>query len=148
MRRILLALAGLAALLALAFFGYSSLRPLPGAGAAYQDAPELAVAGSTARLSLRLATWGAGAAAAARYSDVRLQWRLGAEVENTGEWRELVASQVVDEGGPQPGVSHHFTLAVPDAPGQLIHYRFRFVFDGQRQQIEGIKTIRIEARPR
>lgn len=150
MRRILLALAGLVSLAALGLLGYCSLRPLPGAGAAYQEAPDQAVAGRMAPLSLRLAVWGAGAAASERYRDVRLQWRLGGEADDvpgTGEWRELAASRVVSEAGPQLGVSHHFALPVPDAPGRQILYRFSFVFDGQPNQVEGLKTIRIEGPP-
>lgn len=144
MRRLLLVLAGLVSLVALGLLGYCSLRPLPGAGAAYQEAPDQAVAGRTALLSLRLAVWGKGAPASERYRDVRLHWRLGADLPGAGEWHELLPSRVVNEGGSQPGVRYHFTLPVPDAPGQMIGYRFSFVFDGQPNQVEGLKTMRIE----
>ena len=124
MRRISLALVGMVLLVALGLLGYCSLRPLPGAGAAYQDAPDTAVAGRTALLSLRLAVWGAGAAAGERYSEVRLQWRLRRTEPGVTEWQALVPSKALTEGGPHPGLTYHFELPVPDVPAALIDYRF------------------------
>ena len=131
---------GLAALAGLAGVGWLGLHPMmPGAGATYQDAPDQVAAGGTAQLSLRLAVWGAGGPASARYRDVMLQTHSGDEAQ----WRAWPPQRVVTDHAL--GQSFHFELPVPNSPDGWIDYRFTFVFDGRPNTVDGLKRIRIVA---
>lgn len=141
-RRAVLASLGVGAAIAATALAYLALRvPRPGAGAAYQEAPDQAVAGATAELTLRLATWGAGGPAQGRYADVRLQSRESA----AQEWSETSPRRV--SVGPDSGQTYHFELTIPNTPATTISYRFTFVFDGQTHTVVGIKQIQITPAP-
>lgn len=129
---------GLAVLAGALLGGLWAQRPrLPGAGAAYQEAPEQALAGGTAKLSLRLAVWGAGGAAAGRYHDVHLHVRDG---DGPG-WQDWPARQV--DSGPDAGLTYRFDVPVPNTPGKVLVYRYSFTFDGRSNSLDGLKPITI-----
>lgn len=135
MRWLIAALAALLAAFGLAWFSGAFYRP--GAGAAYQSAPDAVAAGAQAEIGLRLAVWGAGGPAAPRYEDVRLS--IGA-LDAPG-WQTLTASKVVNAA---EGVSYVFTFKAPDHPGAVLGYRFSFVFDGRPSTVEGLKRLVVE----
>lgn len=112
---------------------------MPGAGAAYLDAPDQVIAGGQAQLTLRLAVWGAGGPASARYRDVLLQTRG----DDEAQWRAWPPQRVVFD--PATGLSFHFETPVPNSPGGWIDYRYTFVFDGRPNTVDGLKRVRIAA---
>lgn len=111
--------------------------PAPGAGAAYQQAPDRVRAGAIVAITLRLAVWGAGGAAAGRYRDVRLLARQ----ERVAPWVQL---RPLRTSAGADGVTYRFEFVA--APGaRAIDYRFTFIFDGQPKELAGMKTIEVEA---
>lgn len=108
---------------------------VPGAGAAYQEAPDQIEAGDSVGISLRLAVWGAGGAAGGRYRDVRL-------LVQTDRDAQLTSLRPVRMFEAADGTTYRFEFKVaPEV--KSIDYRFRLMFDNQRKEIPGLKTIAI-----
>lgn len=134
--RWLIAVAGLVAALAGAWFWFAAASFQPGAGAAYQTAPDSVAAGGEAEISLRLAVWGEGGPAAMRYRDVRLS--IGAP--DAPDWQTLAPSQTLQAAD---GITYRFVVKAPGAPGAVLAYRFTFVFDGSPSTVEGLKRLAV-----
>jgi len=121
-----------------ALFWASGAGFKPGAGAAYQTAPDEVSAGQAARITLRLRVWGSGGPARGRYEHVRLQWRSSAG----GEWQTVMPEAARDK--PDELVCE-FVLTTPATPGAALVYRFNFVFDGIDSIVDGLKVLRLTA---
>jgi len=126
-----------AALLAAGAWGifYRHAGYAPGAGAAYQAAPDRLAAGERGTITLRLATWGAGGAPVERYRDVVLHVRADGR-----PWRSVLPSSVTHGAD---GVTYVFTVQAGQGTSALA-YRFTFEFDGQPRSVAGMKTIHVD----
>jgi len=122
-----------------ALFWASGAGFKPGAGAAYQTAPDEVSAGQAARITLRLRVWGSGGPARGRYEAVSLQWRSGAG----GAWQTVLPEAVHETPGE---LAYDFVVATPATPGGTLSYRFTFVFDGVDSSVDGLKVLRLTER--
>ena len=113
-------------------------RALPGAGAAYETAPDTVAPGQRVSITLRLAVWGAPGTTTGRGAAERRYRRqqLLLSVDG-GPWHAVPPAYLAVA---PDGVTCRFDFSVPGGAHRLA-YRFRFEFDGQDKEIAGQKTI-------
>lgn len=118
-------------------FSYKFIQSTtPSAGAVYQDAPDRVIAGTKARISLRLAVWGPGGPASARYRNIQLLIKSSGDEQ----WTALRPVRIVDASD---GITCLFEFGAPKKSTSALSYRFTFVFDGQQKEVLGKKTIAV-----
>jgi hypothetical protein len=75
---------------------------------------------------------------------VKLHTRTSKDAD-WANWRPTRIDLPPQAQDSHPGVTYVFDVKAPDTAGVTLSYRFTFIFDKQKKEVEGMKQIRIEA---